>query len=311
MRKVLITPPSFAKTDDAPLELLKEKGFECIRNLHNVPLSKAEMIGQIHDCEGLILGVDPCDKDVLSSAPKLKVVSRYGVGADNVDTTYCREHGIAFYRTVGVNADAVADSAFALMMAVSKKIVEIDADVRAGHWHEPETFEINHKTLGLVGLGNIGAKVARRAAGFDMKVIAYDPYRNEELAESVGATYRGTLDEVLKEADIISLHLPICPETCHLIGEREIALMKPRAVLVNTSRGGIVDETALIEALENDRILGAGLDVFEKEPLDKDSPFFKLKNVILSPHCSADTFETTRKVSMAAAQNLIAGFGLN
>ena len=309
-RKVLITPPSFARTDGAPLKLLENNGFEYVRNTNDGPFSKEEMIKLVKDCDGIILGVDPCDRDVLAAALKLKVVSRFGVGADNVDTEYCKEHGIAFYRTIGVNADAVADSTFALMLAVAKKIVTLDADVRAGRWYEAETYEINNKTLGLIGFGNVGVKVAKRATGFDMKVITYDLYRNEELAKSVGVSYVDTIEEVLKESDIISLHIPLTSETYHLIGIKEIALMKPLAIVVNTARGGIIDEAVLADALEQNKILGAGLDVFENEPLKKDCRFFKLKNVILSPHSAADTFETSRKVSFAAVKNLLDGFGL-
>jgi D-3-phosphoglycerate dehydrogenase len=311
MTKVLITPPSFARTDDTPLQLLKQKGISYIRNESSIPYTKEQMIELVHDCEGIILGVDPCDRDVLAAAPNLKVVSRFGVGADNVDAKYCKDKGISFYRTIGVNADAVADSASTLMMAVSRKLIEIDSDVRAGEWYEAETFEIFEKTLGLIGLGNIGVKVAKRASGFNMKVLAYDMFRNEELAKSAGVTYVDTLEEIIKKSDIISIHVPITKETYHMIGTKEIAMMKPKAVIVNTARGGILDEEALADALETNRILGAGLDVFENEPLKADSRFFKLKNVILTPHFSADTFETTRKVSIAAAINLLKGLGLN
>ena len=310
MGKVLITTASFARTDDAPLRLLEQYGLECTHLRSEAPLSKGEMKCRIAECVGVIIGTDPCDAEVMAASDQLRVVSRFGVGADNVDQNYCHDHGIQFFRTIGVNADAVADSALSLMMATLRKIVEIDADVRSGKWYEPETFELNHKKLGLLGFGNIGAKVAKRALGFDMEVVAYTPSRrNKELARSMNVRYADTIEDVLRWADIVSLHLPALPETYHLISRDQLAMMKKGSVLINTARGGIVDEQALADALESGRLLGAGLDVFENEPIECGSRLLKLRNVTLSPHCSADTFETTRKVSQAAAQNLLKGLG--
>ena len=310
MTKILITPTVFGQTDKAPIRLLQEKGIEFLLNDTGISYSKETMQKLVHDVDGIILGTDTCDRDVIAAAPRLKVISRFGVGADNVDADYCKERGIAFYRTVGVNADAVADSAFALILAVSKKVVTTDNDLKSGNWNEPETFEINHKTIGLIGFGNVGAKVAKRARGFDMSVIAYDPYWNEELAQAVDAKRAESIDEILREADIVSLHLPLSPATYHIIGAEQISRMKPRSILVNTARGGIIDEQALAVALEQNTILGAGLDVFEHEPLEKESRLLNLNNVVLSPHIAADTYETIQKVSMAATHNLIKGLGL-
>jgi len=310
MRKVLITTASFARSDDTPLRLLESKGLVCAHLKSEAPLTKPQMMREVTGVIGMIIGTDPCDADVMAAAPRLRVVSRFGVGADNVDQAYCAAHGIGFYRTIGVNADAVADSAFAMLMAAFRKMIAVDANVRAGRWYEPETFEINRKCLGLVGFGHIGAKMARRAMGFDMKVIAYDPIRNEALADSVRARYVDSVEDLLRQADVVSLHLPALPETYHLMDARRIALMKPGAVLINTSRGGIVDEEALADALESGRLLGAGLDVFEQEPVSPASRLLSLQSVILSPHCAADTYETTQKVSAAAAENLLKGLGL-
>jgi D-3-phosphoglycerate dehydrogenase len=310
MTKILITTACFAKTDKSPLELLESKGCECVLNTTGLPYTKEQMIEAVADVDGVILGSDPCDAQVLSAAPRLRVVSRFGVGADNVDTDYCDSHGIAFYRTVGANADGVADTTLALMLAVSKRIAAVDAMVRRGEWPEPDTFEICHKTLGLVGFGNIGAKVARRARGFEMEVVAYDAFRNEALAETVGAHYADTLEEVLERADVVSIHVPHTPETHHLIDGKALGRMKPGAILINTARGGIVDEAALAGALRDGRLMGAGLDVFEHEPLEKGSPLFDCPNLVLSPHAAGDTVESLRKVSEAAAGNLLRGLGL-
>lgn len=310
MKRVLITPAGFGKNDDTPLKMLQAKGFEYVLKSSDNPYTKEEMIRLVGDFDGIIIGTDPCDRDVIDAAKKLKVISRFGVGTDNVDVEYCKKRDIAFYRTIGVNADAVADSTFAMILAVSKRIVPIDNDLKAGKWYEPETFEINHKTIGVIGFGHVGAKVAKRANGFDMKVIAYDPYRNEELAKSVNVTYVDTVEEILRKSDFVSLHLPLMPDTYHFIGANELAMMKPSSILINTARGGIVDENALADALEQNKLRGAGLDVFENEPLEKKSRLLNHKNTVLSPHAAADTYETLQKVSIAATENLLAGFNL-
>ncbi len=310
MIKVLITPPSYGRGESGVFKLLEDNGIEYITNDSEVAYTKEEMKELIADCDGIILGVDPCDAEVLSCAKKLKVVSRFGVGMDNVDVEYLKDNGIAFYRTIGANADAVADCAFTLMMGVARKIMELDGDVKSGKWYEAETYEVCYKTLGLIGLGDIGKKVAQRASGFSMNVIAYDVVRNDELAAQMGITYVDTLEELMKQSDFISIHVPIIPRTYHLIDEKMLSLMKPTGVIVNTARGGIIDEKALAKVLKERKILGAGIDVFENEPLEEDSELKTLNNAILLPHCSADTVETTKKVSNAVTINLLKGLGL-
>jgi D-3-phosphoglycerate dehydrogenase len=302
---ILITAPSFALHDPEPLELLEAEGFSLIRNQTGKAYSKSEMISIVSDVEGIILGVDTVDADVINAAPKLKAISRYGVGMNNIDVEYAKTRGINVLNAAGANADAVADAAMTLMLAAAKKLLFLDAAVRQSDFSEVETFEMNGKTLGLIGLGNIGAKVARRAKGFDMTVLAYDVTQNAELAAGCGAVYMETLEALLETSDFVSLHLPILPDTYHIIGEREIARMKPGAVLINTARGGLIDEDALAAALLSGKLLGAGLDVFETEPLPLNSPLNGLINVVMTPHASADTYESTGKVSRAAALNLI------
>lgn len=309
MAKVLITPPTFSREDSKTLDLLRTHNVEFDLNDRDVAFTKEELKSMIGAYDGIILGVDPCNREVLEQAPNLKVVSRFGVGADNVDVKYLNEHDIAFYRTIGANADAVADCAFTLMMSVARNVMYLDNEIKSGKWYDAQTHEMSFKTLGLIGLGDIGKKVAQRAKGFQMNILAYDVVKNQEVADQYGITYVDTIEEIMETADFISIHVPLIPSTYHLIDEKKLRMMKDTAVIVNTARGGIIDESALAKVLQEGVIWGAGLDVFENEPLEADSPLKKLSNIILLPHCSADTFETTIKVSRAATENLLKGLG--
>ena len=301
--KVLITPRSFGKSSSKPLDLLKEKGYEVVQNPYGRIMTRQEMMKHIVDVDGIIVGVDPLDREVLACGKRLKAISKYGVGTDNIDVEYAKEKNIPVMRTVGANAEAVADFTFALMLAVARRIVEIDAGCRKLNWNKITSIEVHGKTLGLIGLGAIGKKVARRAAGFDMKVLAFDTFKDEVYAKENGITYV-TLEELLKESDFISLHLPLTDETRNLISYEQFKMMKPMAVIVNTARGGIIDENALLWALKEKRIWGAGIDVFEEEP-PKNSELLKMDNIVIGSHCAASTYEAIEKMGMMAAENLI------
>ncbi|MCG1013191.1 phosphoglycerate dehydrogenase [Tepidanaerobacter sp. GT38] len=301
--KILITPRSFGKSSSKPLDLLKEKGYEVVQNPYGRIMTRQEMMKHIVDVDGIIVGVDPLDREVLACGKRLKAISKYGVGTDNIDVEYAKEKNIPVMRTVGANAEAVADFTFALMLAVARRIVEIDAGCRKLNWNKITSIEVHGKTLGLIGLGAIGKKVARRAAGFDMKVLAFDTFKDEVYAKENGITYV-TLEELLKESDFISLHLPLTDETRNLISYEQFKMMKPMAVIVNTARGGIIDENALLWALKEKRIWGAGIDVFEEEP-PKNSELLKMDNIVIGSHCAASTYEAIEKMGMMAAENLI------
>lgn len=306
MTKVLITPRSFAEHDVTPLRMLEEKGYELIRNPYGRIMNAHEMQLLIGSVDGIILGVDPCDKEVMSCAEKLRVISRYGVGMDNIDLDYAKERGIQVFRTVGANSDAVADYAFGLMLDLTRKITFIDRACREGNWKKIKTSEMNKKVLGVVGLGAIGKGVARRSTGFDMKVLAYDPYEDQDYAAAHNIEYV-SLDRLLKESDFISLHLPLTEQTHHLIGARQFQMMKSTAILVNTARGGIVDEAALYQALKNKQIMAAGIDVFDSEP-PKNTELMACDNLVVGAHCAASSLEAIDNMSLMAAENLIAGF---
>ena len=301
--KVLTTPRSYGRDMPELFEQLEAAGYEVVRNTTGGILDKDCMKALIADCAGIIVGVDPLDAEVLACAPKLRAISKYGVGVDNIDLDYCNAHGIKVSRTVGANSEAVADYAMGLMLAVARRIPAIDRRCREMDWGKLTTRDVSHATLGLFGLGAIGRHVAKRARGFDMKIMAYDPFWPEDFARENGIV-RADAETIFREADFISLHLPLMPETEGFVGEKELSMMKPTAILVNTARGALVDEKALLSALREKRIYGAGLDAFAHEPPEDDA-WFTLDNVVLGSHCAASTTGATRNMGRMATDNLI------
>ncbi len=301
--RILVTPRSFGKSNPRPLEMLQEKGYELVLNPYGRILTEAEMAEAIAEVDGVVIGVDPLGEAVLRHASRLRAISKYGIGTDNIDLGYARQAGIPVAVAAGANSESVADYAMALMLAVSRRVVQIDRQCRQGDWQKFNTQSVYGKTLGLIGLGAIGRGVARRAAGFGMRVMAHDVMWNEEAARDLGIE-RATVEDILCQADFVSLHLPLNNETRHMIGAAELAQMKPTAVLINTARGGIVDEAALLDALRRKAIWGAGLDVFEQEP-PADDGWFALENVVIGCHCAASTVEAVDNMGLISAQNLI------
>ena len=305
--KILTTPRSYGKDMPELFAQLEAAGYEVVRNTTGGILEKDAMKEMLADCVGVIVGVDPMDAEVLASAPKLRAIAKYGVGVDNIDMDYCKKHGIKVSRTVGANSEAVADYAMALMLAVARKVPEIDRKCRKLNWGKITTRDVSHATLGLFGLGAIGRHVAERAQGFGMKVIAYDPYWPEEFAREHGIE-RADAETIFKNADFISLHLPLMPDTEGFVGEKELGWMKKDAILINTARGGLVDEKALLKALKEGRIYGAGLDAFAHEP-PEDDDWFELDNVVLGSHCAASTRGATQNMGRMATENLLRDLG--
>jgi D-3-phosphoglycerate dehydrogenase len=301
--KILITPRSFAKQDKAPLRLLEAKGFEIVRNETGGIMSEKQLKSAIEGCGGVIIGVDPLTADVMCAAPNLAAVAKYGVGTDNIDMAYCEKTGIRVSKTTGANSDAVADYAFSLMLALARKVIRIDAECRRGNWTKITTLDVAHKTLGLIGLGAIGRNMVARAKGFSMNVLAYDLYWDEDYANEHGVTY-AEIDEICAKSDFISLHLPLLKDTENIIDARRLGLMKREAFLINTARGGLIDDDALLSALRTGRIGGAGLDVFKIEPPEDDA-WLDLDNVILGSHCAAATGGATNNMGLMSVSNLI------
>lgn len=306
--KVLVTPRSYGKTDPQLFETLKHAGLEVVRNETGGILDKETLIKLLRDCDGIIVGVDPLDAEVIAAAPKLKAIAKYGIGVDNIDLDAAKERGIPVSRTVGANSAAVADYTMALILAVARKTVLIDGHCRQSDWKKITTRDITGSTLGLLGLGVIGKLVAQRAQGFDMKVMACDPCWDEAYAAAHNIR-RASKEQLCRECDVISLHMPLLPSTRNIIGAEQLAMMNPNTILINTARGGMVDEEALLEALEKRQIGGAGIDVFAEEP-PKDQRWFQLDNVVLGSHCAASTAGAAHNMGTMATENLIRDLGL-
>jgi len=303
MKKILITPRSFGKTDKSVFELFEKTGYHVVLNPYGQILTKEQMIENVRDVVGIIVGVDPLDRDVIDAAPSLKAIAKYGVGTDNIDVEYAKSKGITVSITAGANTNAVADYTFALMLAVARKITLINDMCHQKKWSKIMGFEAYGKNLGILGLGAIGKAVAKRASGFDMKVFAYDICWDNNYAEKYNITY-ATPQEIFETCDFISLHLPITEDTRYIVNEKTLSLMKPNSILINTARGGLVDENALISALKNGTIAGAGLDIFSHEP-PEDEEFYKLDNLIMSSHSAASTYEASVNMSYLSAKNLL------
>ena len=303
---IYVTLPFFPESQAALAQ-----HFQVTANPVNKVLLGENLIEPISKAEGVMCSVvDRIDEALLARCPNLKAVCNVGVGYNNIDVAACTQRGIMVTNTPGVLDESTADLAFALILAAARRLTEAEAWLRAGNWKEWD-FElligadVHHATLGIVGMGRIGQAVARRARGFDMKVI-YNNRRRlaTDIETACQASFR-PLDELLRESDFVLLQLPYTKETHHLIGARELGLMKSTAILVNVARGGVVDDTALVEALKRKTIAGAGLDVFENEP-KLNQGFFDLKNVVLVPHIGSATLATRKAMAMTAANNLIA-----
>jgi len=266
------------------------------------------------DAEGLItLLTDKVDAALMDAASKLKVVSNLAVGYDNISIAEATKRHIVVGNTPGVLTETTADLAFALLMAAARRVVEADNYTKKGQWQTwgPMILlgqDIHHATLGIIGLGYIGAEVARRAKGFNMKVLYYDEMRRSEAEErQLGVEYVPELEKLISSADFISIHVPLLPQTRHLIGAAEFAVMKPTAIFINTARGPVVDQKALYDALKSGQIFAAGIDVTEIEPIPPDDPLLTLDNIIITPHIASASFTTRKNMALMAAENLLSG----
>ncbi len=295
---------------EGAMQVLEEK-FDVQCNPYDRVLTREELLAGVKGKDGILpLLTDRIDDEVLEAAgSQLKIVANYAVGYNNIDVPACTRRGIPATNTPGVLTDTTADLAMSLLLAVARKIVPADAYARAGKYQgwAPLLFlgtDVHHKTLGIMGFGRIGFAVAKRAGGFDMKILYNDSVRaNPELEEKVGAKFvdKSTL---LAESDFVSLHVPLIPETHHFIGSPELEAMKSSAYLINTSRGEVLDEKALVRALQQRKIAGAGLDVFEFEPaIEKELTL--MDNVVILPHIASGSIETRTKMGLVAAENLI------
>jgi len=297
---------------DKAIQLLKSIADVKI-NPKDGPPAREVLLKEVEGIDGLFcLLTERIDAELMDRAKKLKVVANMAVGYDNIDVQEATKRGIIVGNTPRVLTETTADTAFALMLAVARRIVEADKYIRAGKWVIPWTpmmmvgSDVCGKTLGIYGLGRIGFAVAKRAKGFDMRLIYYDVIRNEKAEKELGIEYM-PFEDVLRQCDFLTIHVPLLPETRHSVGEKQFNLMKKTAFVINNARGPIIDEPALIKALQEKRIAGAGLDVFWHEPIEKGNPLLKMDNVVILPHISSGSIETRTAMAMLAAENIVAG----
>ena len=275
-------------------------------------INNLEFLQELQDTKGLIGSGLKVNEKLIEHAPQLKIVCNTSVGYDNLDIEALTNRNIMATNTPDVLNDTTADTIFGLLIATARRIPELDQLVKNGDWNKAinEKFfgvDVHHKVLGIIGMGRIGTAIAKRAnLGFDMKILYHNRTRNEEAERNYDATYC-ELDELLKKSDYVCVMVPLTPETKNSFGEREFNLMKKSAILIIGSRGGIVNENALIKALEEKKILAAGLDVFEKEPIERSNPLLKYKNVVTLPHIGSATYETRFQMQKLAAENLVKG----
>jgi glyoxylate reductase len=303
---IFITQPVFEP-------VVQKLAEHCIvkRNTEDGPPSREVLYAELADCQGVLTQLnDRMDAEAMDRAPHLRVISNVAVGYDNIDVPAATARGILVTNTPGILTDTTADFAFALLLAAARRMIESDRFARSGQWKRWKLdlllgTDVHHATIGIIGLGRIGQAMARRARGFEMKILYAAPRRAAPEVEQEFAARYVPMETLLRESDFVSLHCPLKPDTRHLIGAPQLALMKPTAILVNTTRGPVVDEAALAEALRDRRILAAGLDVFEKEP-EIHPGLLPLDNVVLAPHMGSGSRQTRLRMVEVAAQNLLA-----
>ena len=302
--KVLISSRSFGTIKSGAIELLKEKGIEPILNPYGKKLSEEEIIDLMQDSIGIIAGTENISEKIINQSTNLKIISRYGIGLDNIDIKAAEKKNILVYNTPETPKIAVAELTFSLILSLLKKIVNINCTLKKGIWKPEIGNLLNGKKVGIIGLGRIGKQLVKYLSVFDVKIIAYeiDPDISFVSDYDIKLT---SFEELIEDSDIISIHAPLNNDTKYLIGEKEFKKMKDTAVIVNTARGGLINEDDLYNALKNNIISGAAIDVFENEP--DTGKLKELDNIILTPHVGTYTIETRKKMEIEAAENLLNG----
>jgi D-3-phosphoglycerate dehydrogenase len=301
--RVLVGSRSFGQTFPEHLDALRDAGLEVVPNDAGRAYRAAELLELLPGMDGIVTGTDELTAEVIAAAPRLKVIAKHGVGLDNVDLAAAERHGVRVEATAGAMHDSVADLALALVLALARGLVAAHADVASGGWHPATGIELRGRTIGIVGIGRIGREVAHRALAFGLHACAHDPFPDEAWAREHGVALCG-LDELLERSDIVSLHAPGGADG-PLLDEARLARMRPGALLVNTSRGSLVDEVALAAALAAGRLGGAGLDVFAAEP-PRDSPLLGLPTVVLTPHVGGRTREAQQRMGEMCVRTCLA-----
>lgn len=303
--RILVTATSFGKDDPSQRINLEAQVGQVEYNPFGRPLTSEELQQRLPDFDGMIAGLDQIDRAALLPAKNLKVIARYGVGYDRVDLATAKEMGIAVTYTPGANAVSVAELAIGLMLSLARNIPTASVLSKNGQWPRFSGVSLSGKTVGIIGLGAIGREVALRLASFECKLLAFDPYPDAAFARQHQIRLV-PVDELLPLADIVSLHLPVTGETAGLVNREFLARMKKGAFLINTARGELVDENALLETLQSGQLRGAGLDAFSPEPPSPENPLLKLENVIVTPHLGAHSDSATRAMGQMAMEDCLA-----
>ncbi len=303
--KIVVTPRGFAKCGLDNVKIIEDAGFLVEYNDTGNAYTKEEFYEKTNNADGVIVGVEPVDKEYIDAHPTVKAVVKFGVGTDNIDVEYCHEKGIFVGRTVGSNARSVAETAISFILADSKNLYESILCTKNSGWDKMTGYEVEGKTVGIVGFGAIGKKVAQMAFGLGMKVLAYDPYGVDEAFAKKFDVTSVCMEDLLKDSDFVSLHIPLTDETRDFIGMPQLEIMKPQAVLINTARGGVVNEADLFTALSQKCIRAAYFDVLTNEPPQKDEPLLTLSNFYLTPHIASRSAEAERKTAAMATQVMI------
>jgi D-3-phosphoglycerate dehydrogenase / 2-oxoglutarate reductase len=304
MPKVLITPLTLTGLDLPYLDTFRRAGFEVVFSPRTPQLTEDELLQLLPGVSATIAGSEPYTRRVLAANPQLRVIARAGVGYDAVDLAAATEHGVAVTIAPNTNQDAVAEHTFALMLGLVKDVVAQHCAVKEGGWPRRANLPLRNRVLGIAGLGRIGKAVAIRGAAFNMRLLAYEPYPDAAFVKHYAVTLV-PFERLLAESDFLSLHLPLTPESRHLINQRTLALMKPTAFLINTARGGLVCEADLLAALRAGKLGGAGLDVFEVEPPVGVNPLATLDNVVVTPHAAGVDLQSRDDMALSSAEAIV------
>jgi len=304
MREIVITTPTFGKFTEQPKVRLREAGYT-LTHFEQSKVTEADILSKVgNDTIAIITGIEPITAKIMDASPNLKAIAKHGIGVDNIDLQAAKERGIGVYNTPGANADAVADLAVGFMFVLARDIVQVNRAVLEGSWPRHFGSSVWGATLGVLGFGAIGKKTALRGRGLNMRVLAYDPYLDVKFSQAHGIEQAG-IEDILKSSDFLTIHMPLTGETLNMISAKELCLMKKTAFIINTARGGIINESDLYAALKDKVIAGAALDAFESEP-PADRSLLELPNVVSTPHMGGYTYEAINNMSNGASDTVIA-----
>jgi phosphoglycerate dehydrogenase-like enzyme len=305
MPRVLIAPATLAGVNGEYLNVLREAGFELVFPPRPTLLTEEDLLRQLDGVQAAVAGSEPYTRRVVEAHPQLRVIARAGVGYDAVDCKTCCERGIAVTITPGTNQESVAEHTFALILALAKNLIPQHLGTRAGKWPRQANLPLRGRTLGIAGLGRIGKAVAVRGSAFGMKLLAFEPFPDHAFLNQYNISLV-SLEKLLAESDFATVHVPLTPESKYLINKKTLALMKPTAFIVNTARGGLINEDDLVDALRNKKLAGAGIDVFEQEPPPLNHPLYAFDNVVVTPHAAGVDLQSRDDMALSAARAIVA-----